>query len=347
MISTLTRHSTRGFSVIELMVSLTISLVVLSGMVYVYSQSRDNNRINDTAASLQENARFAMSVLEPDVQHAGFFGFTSFAPDFQLTNGQTVDTFDQLDPATAGVPASVHACGPNYMIDLSVPIQADNGAFDLGAGAQGAPCVAFGAGPVAGSDTLVIRRAGTVAVPPNSGRMQIYTSRLGKTAHRLFNANAAPGPIVANQSDVRDLATRIYYVSRDSDGQPGLPSLRVLVLGSAAGAPVVQDFELLPGVEDLQVRFGIDALDGNGVATRYVDPDHPMVDPDDVGAVPDAQIVSVQLWLRVRSDVPDAGFQDAQNYAYANTNFTPAGAAANFHRLLVSRTIQLRNTRQL
>jgi type IV pilus assembly protein PilW len=343
----LTKNTPRGFSIIELMVSMTISIVVLSGMVYVYSQSRDSNRVNDTAANLQENARFAISVLEPDVQHAGYFGFTNFAPDFQLANGQTVDNFDQLDPPTAGVPASVHACGPNYAIDLSVPIQADNGAFDLGVGAQAAPCVAFGAGPVPGSDTLVIRRAGTVAVAANNARMQVYTSRLGKTAHRIFNDNAAPGPIVANQSDVRDLMTRIYYVSRDSDAQVGVPSLRVLLLGTAAGAPVMQDFELLPGIEDLQVRFGIDALDGNGVATRYVDPDHPLVDPDDVGAVPDAQIVSVQLWLRVRSDVADRGFQDGQNYVYANTNFTPAGADANFHRLLVSRTIQLRNARQL
>ena len=60
-----------------------------------------------------------------------------------------------------------------------------------------------------------------------------------------------------------------------------------------------------------------------------------------------AQIVSVRIWMRVRGDVPERGFTDNRNYQYAGVNYTPAGAEATFRRMLISRTIQLRNTRTL
>jgi hypothetical protein len=112
--------------------------------------------------------------------------------------------------------------------------------------------------------------------------------------------------------------------------------LRVKTLTrSAAGASFVDD-EVMPGVEDLQAQFGVDA-DSVGRATRYVNPD--FADAQRL------QIFAVRVWLRIRADAPEAGFNDSATYQYADIAYTPAGVERSFRRVLMSRTITLRNAR--
>jgi hypothetical protein len=145
---------------------------------------------------------------------------------------------------------------------------------------------------------------------------------------------------------VNDLIVNAYYVDRDSNHRLGLPALRrhALIAG-----PAFNSEEIIPGVEDLQVQFGIDPSGTGGSAQRYVNP----------SAIPSgAQIVSVRIWLLVRAENPEVGFRDNRTYEYADraaaTGTTADLNAANaagrayapgdgFRRLLVSRTIQIRN----
>jgi hypothetical protein len=99
----------------------------------------------------------------------------------------------------------------------------------------------------------------------------------------------------------------------------------------------------------MQVQFGVDPSGTGGSAQRYVNP----------GAIPTgAQIVSVRIWLLVRAENPEVGFVDTRTYEYGdrsagtgttnNLNDVAAAGRAyvpadSFRRLLVSRTIQLRN----
>ncbi len=92
----------------------------------------------------------------------------------------------------------------------------------------------------------------------------------------------------------------------------------------------------MSGVEDLQVQFGI-SPDGSGRVSHYVEPDS--------SEVPGAQVVSVRVWLRVRSDEAEPTFVDTQTYRYADVEFTPSGREKNFRRALMSRTMTLRNAR--
>jgi hypothetical protein len=70
-----------------------------------------------------------------------------------------------------------------------------------------------------------------------------------------------------------------------------------------------------------------------------VNPDFPDLDR--------VQVVSVRLWIRLRAEQPDPGFVDDRTYRYADVEYTPAGDERNFRRLLLSRTIALRNARTL
>ena len=65
---------------VELLVALAIGSVLIIGAVYVYSQSRRTHTLSDAVARLQENGRFVFSVIEPDIQLAGYYGFSN-VPD--------------------------------------------------------------------------------------------------------------------------------------------------------------------------------------------------------------------------------------------------------------------------
>ena len=64
-------------SLVELMIALVIGSILMIGAITVYTQSRSNYIVNESMARLQENARFAMDFLEPDLRLASFWGQTS------------------------------------------------------------------------------------------------------------------------------------------------------------------------------------------------------------------------------------------------------------------------------
>ena len=114
-----------------------------------------------------------------------------------------------------------------------------------------------------------------------------------------------------------------------------MPSLRRVRL---IAGPDDETEEIISGVEDMQFEFGVDT-DNNATVEYYVVPGT---------ALPaGARIVAVRVYLRVRSEEPDFTFEDTRSYNYAGVNYTPdsTGDANRYRRLLVSKTIQLRNTR--
>lgn len=338
----------RGLSLIELMVALTIGSLLIIGAVTVYVQSRNTYTVNETMARLQENARYALSMIEPDIRQANYWGLTN---DPQIIIGA-------VGNSPIAVPGGADDCGAAFPIDLQRPIAGDNGGYTL----------ACEPGPTPGSgltqpnaDTLIVRRADAEAVPPSADRLQIYTTRQGGSS-AVFHSSSAPGalpapdPVFGPSAEVHDLVARAYYVSQDSVQRAGLPSLRRKNLqGGPATGPDIQDQEIMPGVEDLQVQFGIDAgadddgdgavddRDGNGrpdrfngIASRYVNPGDP--------ALASSMVVAVRVWIRVRAESPEVGYRDNRTYTYADVIFDPTGTDETFRRLLVSRTIQIRNT---
>jgi len=141
----------RGFTLIELMVATTISLLLLAAMVGMYSNLSGSQREMEKMNGLIENGRFAMQVLGEDVIHAGFWG--GYVPQF--------DDFTSI-----AVPGDVPTVVPNpcrqytnwnsaYRIALvGIPVQSYD-ALPVGAG-----CVA----PLVqrpGTDVLVVRHTDT------------------------------------------------------------------------------------------------------------------------------------------------------------------------------------------
>jgi type IV pilus assembly protein PilW len=344
-------HKQRGLSLIELLVALAIGGFLIIGAVTVQSQTRKTFTVTENQARLQETARFVLSVIEPDVQLAGLMGYTNESDQVQLSVGGNIVPPSELKiskGAVAGVPSVMNDCGNNYVFDVTTAIKVDNGTWSL-------VCAASGGGFVAGTDALTVRRSGVEKATPTAGRIQLYTHRLAVQNQRMFWNGTAPDALVDNISEVRDLIMQAYYVARDSDGRPGLPSLRLKQILASGGAGQWDDQEIVRGVEDIQIELGVDTgkdslndgtpddADGDGMADivngdvrRYVQPGSAIL--------ASAQVVAVRIWVRVRAEEAETGFTDNKNYKYGSTNFT---ANDGFRRVVMSRTIFIRNARSV
>lgn len=64
--------SQQGFSLVELMVALTISLILLAGILQILLGNKQSFKVQQATAELQENARLASFILDNVVAHAGY-----------------------------------------------------------------------------------------------------------------------------------------------------------------------------------------------------------------------------------------------------------------------------------
>lgn len=145
------RPAQRGFTLIELMITMTISLLMLVSLVSIFANvSRSHSEMAKTN-SVIENGRFAMQLLEQDLVHAGYWG--GYLPQFD-------------DLSASGVPGDVPAAVANPCLPYA--------AWDTGyrSSLMGVPLQSYetlpaGAGCLTplparpGSDVLVARHAGT------------------------------------------------------------------------------------------------------------------------------------------------------------------------------------------
>ena len=309
----------RGFHLPELMIALALGLVLLAAFLAVLQRCRASFVANESLARLQDGARHALSVLTPDIEHAGFYGFSSHA----------------MATLVGPLPAGAGDCGSGFAVNLGAPVQGSDNSFALGTDAPDCAPAATAGGARAGTDTLTLRRASQDEVAPHAGRLQVYSQALAVAqALLLFADGRAPGPLDATHV-VRDLEVRSYYIANNSVERPGWPALRVKALTESGGAAQFRDEEILPGVEDLQVAFVVAHADDSSTRLRIVTPG--------TALAADEHIVAVRLWLRICADVTEPGYQDDTAMSYANVSFTPSPTEARQRRMLIERTVALRN----
>jgi type IV pilus assembly protein PilW len=358
-----------GLSLVELMVALVIGSVLIAGAFNVYVSSKKSYGDNEAVSRLQETARFAMSVIEADVREANYWGLLKGGQFIDNTSGADFPQFAGAAPI-ANSPA-MQACGINFGIDTATTLQGDNNRYRLSLGnTKQAACdtlgdfssgIAWPTTPVTTADTITVRRASTIRetgpFPEAAGVLRVCSSRQSGTLATDGGAvcNANPFPV----QQLNNLIVNAYYVDQNSQQQPGYPSLHRKMVVGIGGVPQFRDQEVIAGVEDLQVQFGIDPTGITGVAQSYVNPE----------AVPaNSQIVAVRIWLMVRADTGEGNFTDNRVYEYgdrlqatgvtgdlnvaanAGLAYQPSASAdATFNgprhtrHLLITRTIQVRN----
>jgi Tfp pilus assembly protein PilW len=306
--------------------------------VVVFSKARDTFAAMDTTARLQETARYAMSVIESDVRMSGYLGLMS-RPELITNLAQPL-----TDPN--GTLVSLAGCGTNWASDLVNYVAG----WDQSAGVYGlnASCAPYKGDWRDTTDGLIVRRASAERIPqspaqlaPFENRVLVVTSRsagqifVGDAAGTIPSSYAQSDPVDAPPlADTRQLLVNAYYVSNASSEGDTYPSLRRKRL---LAGPAVQDEEIVPGVEDLQVQYGVDS-NGDRNADSYINADD--LTPGDV-------VVAVRIWIRVRARERDVAWNDTTTYSYANQNDAAPADERQYRRVVISKTLQLRNARAI
>jgi hypothetical protein len=292
-----------GLTLVELLVAMLLVLLVTAGALAFLARGRAAQRSGESLARLEEALDAAFTLLADEIRLAGYLGL---APPASEVAGSSAAG----SPEPAGLEVA-GSCGASLAHDLAMPVTAADGAFEA---APGMP-VGCRPGPagrrMAGSDTLVLRHAAVDPAAPAAGRLQLET--------RLRTAALAADGIARLGDGARwhDLEVGVYYVSADSTGRNGWPSLRRkrLVGGTR---PAFQDEELVSGIADLQVEIGLDdPADADAAVDRWVAPGIASLD-----GVPRALRVALEAW----SDIPEPSLADG------------------FRRRRVERVVELRNS---
>jgi type IV pilus assembly protein PilW len=298
------KHRQSGFSIIELLVAVTLGLFLMTALVEVLLSGNRSFTSANHLSRLQENGRIATSMIATDLKRAGYMGGNSEIGNILGSEGPappaiscaTTDTtwgrmvtervfgLDDTNTGYACIPNSSYLRGDVLTVRFS------------------SPWVVTGAL----SDDLIYLRT------------SMFEGKIFKGSDKAtINNNVSDTP-----QSVHELLSYAYYVGNSGRSCSGaaVPALLRVRMGPA-GQPLTD--ELLPGVEHFQVQYNVEGqyLDANEV-TDFND------------------VTTARIWLLIRAECAETGFTDGRTYTLGDQVYTPGDS---FRRQLYSSVIMLRN----
>lgn len=249
------RHA--GFSLVELMVSITIGLIVLTVLATVFANTSRARAELERSSQQVDNGRYAVELLSQDLQLAGYFG--------------------ELDVAGLAIPAALpDVCSTDPAVwNTALPLHMQ-GAID---GGDMPACMP--ASIKSGTDVVAVRRARTCvagspecdAIAPTEPYVQVGLCSATPSTYTLGIAADTAFPLqlkdCATAAGLRRFVTHIYFISNDNGSGAAVPTLKRLELAGNSFTEV----PLVEGIERVRVEYGIDT-NGDGAPDAYTnDPD--------------------------------------------------------------------------
>ena len=329
-----------GFSLIELMIAITLGLLVLAGASSFFASSKQGFRAQDSNGRMQEGSRFGMNYLSQILRLGDFWGGIDAA---LITIGSH----------SIKAPAGAQTCNSAWIAKVTDGVQGYEG------GAT-APIDCISANDyVAHSDLIAVRYADpngftsieNIRDKANAKRNYIRT-RAGADGYLYEGQDHAEAEkYIANGDGVLDYEYDFQLLFlrpcsakegrtcsvRDDNGKP-IPTLVSLQLQSDGG---VTQVALVDNVEQMQFEYGVDS-DGDRVVDTYQKAD----------AVSDwKKVLSIRASIIVRGDALEH-FTDTKTY-YMTSGFCygPKSSACSakytgyehYQRRLIVKDIQIRN----
>jgi len=338
-------YKQRGFSLVELMVALTIGLLVTLAIGSLFVTTRQDYKQNDSTAKMQENARFALELIASDLRHAGYFGSI---PD---PTGVNVDV---MNPT-----ATTEDCGPKTTTNkpglynftqTNLVMSFGNQIADAGSATFFGTCLEAADNVKPNSSVLIIKRVDGKPTAPlladdPSTTYNDKTTDNRKNGVPYVYSNGGEAFLYTHPSTVAlpianglhwEYQPRIYFI--DTNNQ-----LRRKML---SGLSLVSE-PLADGIEAFHVEYGIDTMpDGSydGVPAYFYTP-AVNSSPDTATVLNQAVSATIFVLARTTDPDPDTKYKDDKSFQLGSTG--PAIAAANdrFHRRVYSMTVMLKNIR--
>jgi type IV pilus assembly protein PilW len=345
----------RGFSLVELMVAMAISLLLLMGVVALFVSSRASYETTERLSRVQENGRFALDQMTNDVRAAGFQGCsravnTSRRVDYAINRlnnsgwltwnfGVTTQGFEgasgsfvpALDAATIGLSPAPNVGGD--VLVLRIPRREAQTMYTVNA------TTATGALEVANVTPAPFAVGDTVMVTDCEARawFSVTSYSAGVIGHAAGGASTkSPGNIDGDlfhpfraYSHIVPVDTIVYYLA-PSTQFPGADPVR-LSLWRRTGNAAVSD-EIADGIDRLEVQYGVESAG----TVSYVD----------ASAVTNwDNVLTVRIAVLARAPDAYGSDLDTQEYVLFSSPTVVKTTAYNdrFQRKVFTATISLRN----
>ena len=306
--------ASRGWTLVELMVAMTLSLLVIAGISQIYLAAKQSYGIQNSLAELQDVGRYVTELLTQDIHNAGYWGL--------LTSSAGV---------TNSTPPSA-SCN-NGDTTWGTMVQQKVFGFDNTQNPTGYACI--DSSRTVG-DVLTVRYGNPSTTTPYTGS-GLYIRTTPTSGDIEFGpdvAGATPPPPIIDL----ELTAHVYYLASSAQAHecegtspsplPALARESLVTSGPNRGTPYEQ--ELVTGVEELQFQFGVDT-DGDGSVNKFLDANN----------VSDwSQVKAVRFWVLVRDDCPESDYTDNKTYDMGNRSYSPND---HYRRALYTSTATLRN----
>lgn len=328
------KHKQRGLTIVELMISVTLSLILIAGIFQIFSSSKQSYRVQDNLGRLQENARFAMDLLTYDIRMAGNTGCNKNANiSYQVAGltpiGSGIQGFESTDmPMTMLAAEGLTAANVIAGTDSILIKGAGGNSSDLTQASTATTVVA----DINTADGIF--EVGDIAVVADCDNADIFqVTAVNSDAVAITLTHAGLSQTYGLDAQVMPLAYSVYYINTDDNGIRNL--YRRSIGNNAANVPAVLAAEpLIENVQDMQILYGQD-INGDGTANRYVDADDPLLNM--------AQVTSVRINLLLATSENNLA-PEPQSYWFADTEFIPADDSEDRHLFRsISTTISMRN----
>ena len=328
-----------GFSLVEMMVALVIGLLLIAGVLQVFLSSKVTYSMQSGLSKVQENGRFAISLLSRDIRQAAYNGCSKHTTLINIVRdaSDALPTFlDLSDPVrgqdnSTGVPdeITVMYSEPSYICDIrnhnlgneTIRCEATGHPFEIGDVVVATDCEHTAVVQVENNGSLDDRVRYRELGSSN------YTNCTEGLGLPLDCANTDGTDYSFDNGTVMALNYYRYHVADNAFAEPAL--YRESITKTGGVSLTTTSNELVEGVEDMQILYGEDTTGDNAV-NYYV----PLDEINDVG-----DILSVRVSLLVRS-IEAHIVKDSQSIAFNGETLTFTDGRL---RKVFTSTIVLRN----
>jgi type IV pilus assembly protein PilW len=334
-----------GFSIVEIMVAMALSLLLLVGVIAIFSSAKASYETTNHLSRIQENGRFALDTITRDIRATGYVGCAR-APTYLSTSLQSsaLLPWDFLSGPVRGFQSTGEETWEPEL-DEHVSSAADGSdVLVLRIPEPGAEPLRVITSMTTAADPLTVPNVtnsqlnvGDIALAYSceaQAYFQVTSFAAGEIGH--VTDVGTPGNAVDDLSyvfrenaEVIPVQTVIYYIRRSTAAIAGTAPDDTLSLWRRVGDNDAQ--ELVEGVQQMELRFGRDT-NGDAVVDEYVT----------ANSVTNwGSVYSVSVALLVRSPNEYGNDTDQRTYQLLDV---PVEAPADRHlREVFATTASIRN----
>ena len=320
----------KGFTLIEMMISLFIGGLILGGVMFTYIGMKVTTKDTMTIGELQDSGRLAINIMQRDIEQGGFWG-TYYDDSFTAANTQTLanpggDCFEGLNNGSFPDLASASNFRTIYAKEASSTSELN--------------CIS---NPIAGTDILQIKflQGEQLTVDGTTNETQAGQNYFVAEQERAqFVRDVVDAGALNINATVWPYSHHVYYVSEQTykvnNKNITVPALmRKRLVGGNISTETVME-----GVENMRFGFGLDTNNDSRIDIYKSIGDMKHSDWEDRKG-----ILTVQVFLLIRALQEDPGLK-LKNQTYTlgeDDNKRQLTFNDSYRRTVFTTTIRLNN----